>query len=149
MASSVQDRTTGKTSMPLADSGIQAVKLDSGSDHVFTARTPTTTTHNSAATTNATVAKASAGTLYTVVASNVNAAARYLKLYNKATAPVVGTDVPVLTVAIPATGVVSLALGELGVRFSAGISFALTAGAADADVAAVAANEQKVVLSYI
>ncbi len=50
----------------------------------------------STADTNATSVKASAGTHYGVQAGNVNAAARYLKLYDKATAPtVVGTDVPV------------------------------------------------------
>lgn len=110
---------------------------------------PTTSFYNSAATTNATSVKASSGRLFGVVANNVNAAARYLKLYDKATAPVVGTDVPKLTVPIPATGQVSLNIGELGLTFPTGIAFAITAGAADADVAAVAASEIKVALSYL
>jgi hypothetical protein len=110
---------------------------------------PTTSAYNSAATTNATSVKASAGRVLAVAVSNVGAAARYLKLYNKATAPVVGTDVPVLTVAVPATGVVTLNVGALGLHLANGIAFALTAGAADADIAAVAAAEVKVVLSYI
>lgn len=105
--------------------------------------------HNSAATTNATVVKASEGVLLSLAASNVNAAARFLKLYNKASAPTVGTDRPVLTVPIPATGVVSVELGTLGMRFSLGIAFAITTAAADADATATAANEQKVLLSYI
>lgn len=110
---------------------------------------PTVATLNSAATTNATSVKASAGTLYGIVATNINAAIRYLKIYNKASAPTVGTDVPVLTLAIPLTGVLSVNLGPLGLRLGTGIAFALTAGAADADVAAVAANEVKVALSYL
>jgi hypothetical protein len=38
--------------------------------------------------------KASAGQVYSLFVSNINAAVRYLKLYNKASAPTVGTDVP-------------------------------------------------------
>ena len=83
-----------------------------------------------------------------VTASNINAAARYLKLYNKASAPTVGTDVPVLTIPIPATGVVNIAFGTQGFRFSAGIAFALTTGNADSDTTA-AASEIKVMLAYI
>ena len=103
----------------------------------------------SAATTNATVIKASAGTLGYVQASNINAAARYLKFYNKATAPVVGTDVPVHVWLIPgntAGAGTNIPIPSEGVNFSAGISFALTAGAADSDVAAVAASE--IIVNY-
>lgn len=96
----------------------------------------------SAATTNATVVKASAGQVYTFTASNTNAAVRYLKLYNKATAPTVGTDTPVQTIALPPSGALPPQLGSpVGLSFSAGISFALTTGAADSDTNAVAASE--------
>ena len=110
--------------------------------------TPTTATTNSAATTNATSTKNTAGTLWSVAVSNINAAARYLKLYNKASAPTVGTDVPILTIPIPAGGVVQINGGSNGIRFATGIAWALTAGAADSDTAAVAASEHKVVISY-
>lgn len=104
---------------------------------------------NSAATTNATSVRASAARLMMVVASNVNAAARYLKLYDKASAPVVGTDVPLLTIPIPATGQVSVELGAMGLNFANGLALAITAGAADTDVAAVAAAEVKVAGMYL
>lgn len=95
---------------------------------------------SSAATTNATVAKASAGTLLSILANNTNAAIRYLKLYDKGTAPVVGTDAPLLTIALqPLTDAV-IPLGA-GIDFSAGISYALTTGAADADATAVGAGD--------
>lgn len=110
--------------------------------------TPTTTFTNSAATTNATSTKSSAGTLWSVSVSNINAAARFLKLYNKASAPALGTDVPVLVVPIPAGSNVTLAFGANGVRFSTGIAWALTGSAADSDTTAVSANEHKVALSY-
>lgn len=110
--------------------------------------TPTTTFTNSAATTNATSIKASAGTLWSITATNTNAAIRYLKLYNKASAPTVGTDVPVLSIAIPATGIAQVDGGSNGIRFGTGIAFAITASAADNDTTAVAATEIKVATSF-
>lgn len=110
--------------------------------------TPTQAFTNSAASTNATSTKASAGTVWSVVASNINAAARYLKLYNKASAPTVGTDTPVLTIPLPPGAVTSINLGANGLRFGTGIAWALTTGAADNDTGAVAAGEHKVAIAY-
>ena len=86
--------------------------------------------------------------MWSVVASNSNAAIRYLKLYNKASAPTVGTDVPVLTLAIPATGSLNIHGGSNGIRFGTGIAWALTTLSTDADATAVAATEIKVAISY-
>lgn len=105
----------------------------------------------SAATTNATSVKGSAGQVYTVIAHNINAAVRYLKLYDKATAPTVGTDTPVMTLPIPANAAGAgfvLDTGGMGVAFSLGIGLALTTGVADADTGAVAANEIVINLLY-
>ncbi len=87
-----------------------------------------------------------------ITVTNTNAAVRYLKIYNKASAPIVGTDTPVLVFAIPAatTGAGSnIPIGVPGIKFVTGIAFALTTGAADSDTAAVAANEIIVNLAYI
>lgn len=97
----------------------------------------------SAASTNATSLKASAGTIYLIYAVNLNAAVRYLKLYNKATSPTVGTDTPVATLPIPASATGAgfvLPIGP-GADFSTGIAYATTTGIADSDTGAVAANE--------
>lgn len=94
---------------------------------------------SSAATTNATSAKASAGDVFTIVGENVAATVLYLKLYNKATAPTVGTDTPFLTLALKATSAFSFTFPAL--YFSTGIAYALTVGAADADTTAVAAGD--------
>lgn len=105
----------------------------------------------SAATTNATSVKASAGQVYLIQATNINAAVRYLKLYNKASAPTVGTDVPVLTLLLPASATIPTPLyieAEQGIQFTTGIALALTTGIADGDSAAVAANEIIVSLFY-
>lgn len=106
----------------------------------------------SAATDNATSVKASAAKLGYVVAANVNAAVRYLHIYDKASAPTLGTDVPKLTVPLTggATGpVVTVNLGPLGVEFVLGLAFAITTttGATPAS-GAVAANEISVSLGY-
>lgn len=110
--------------------------------------TPSTTFTNSAATTNATLIKNTAGTLWSIVVSNVNAATRFLKLYNLTVAPTVGTSVPVFTIAIPTGGTVTIQGGSNGLRFSTGISLAITAAAADADATAVAAGDVKVATSF-
>ena len=121
------------------------------SSTTVTANTPSPTASaiNSAASTNATSVKNAAGNLFSITASNTNAAVRYVKLYNKASAPTVGTDVPVLTIPIPAGGVVNLNFGTPGFRFGTGIALAITTGAADSDTGAVAAAEIKVLSSYI
>jgi hypothetical protein len=105
----------------------------------------------SAASTNATSLKASAGTLYSLYVTNLNAAVRYLKFYNKASAPTVGTDTPVATFPIPAstTGAGFVINLDPGFDFSTGIAYATTTGVADSDTAAVAANEIIIVGVYV
>jgi len=119
---------------------------------------PVTGSHKlfSAATTNATSVKTSQGYLLGGLLSNVNAAIRYFKLYNKASAPVVGTDTPIFTVAIPAgsstvPGFVNLEnlFGSQGHVFAAGIAYAITGAAPDSDTTAVAANDVIVNLNYL
>jgi len=106
----------------------------------------------SAATTNATSVKASAGTLYSLSVGNTNASARYVKFYNKASAPTVGSDTPVQVFTIPggtAGGGREVQIPVCGIAFSTGIAFATTTGAADSDTGAVAANEIVVSYSYL
>lgn len=105
----------------------------------------------SAATTNATSVKGSAGQIFMITASNVNAAVRYLKLYNKASAPTVGSDTPVLTFAIPgntAGAGTNIPIPACGIAFGTGIAFALTTEATDAGSTGVAANEIVINMAY-
>jgi hypothetical protein len=103
----------------------------------------------SAASTNATSVKNSAGQLYNVQAYNLNAAARYLKLYNKASAPTVGTDTPVNVWLIPGGSSAGLVFEIAnGLPCALGIAIALTTGIADSDTGAVAASEVLVNLQY-
>lgn len=95
---------------------------------------------SAAASTNATSAKASAGTLMHIIGHNAAAAVRYVKIYDKASAPTVGTDTPVLTFAVPATTAFALDF-PFGFRLGTGIAYALTTGSADADTGALTAGD--------
>lgn len=96
---------------------------------------------SAAASTNATSVKASAGNVYRIRGENTNAAKRYLKLYNKASAPTVGTDTPVLTFVLAATAPFDIDLGALGHYCSTGIAYAITTAAADSDTGALTAGD--------
>ena len=80
-----------------------------------------------AASTNAAVVKATAGSLFELSISNPTATAISVKLYSKATAPTVGTDVPVLTITVAAGATSVFEFGATGKRFAAGIGIAATA----------------------
>jgi len=104
----------------------------------------------SAASNNSTNLKATAGTVYSVNACNINAAARYLKLYNKASAPTCGTDTPVLRVAIPGgtTGGCQTIQFPVGMNFGTGIGYCIVTGITDADNTSTAASEQLINITY-
>lgn len=103
---------------------------------------------SSAASTNGTSAKASAGDVFSVHAYNTTVGVLYLKLYNKASAPTVGTDVPTHTFAIPANAGINFVFPH-PLYFSTGIAYALTGLPADADTTALTAGGVTgVVISY-
>jgi hypothetical protein len=75
--------------------------------------------------------KASAGQIYQINATNVNAAARYLKIFNVAAASVtVGTTAPTLRIALPPSVSVNINFPQ-GVAFDTAISAAVVTTAAD------------------
>ena len=94
----------------------------------------------SAASTNATSVKSAAVQMYGYSISNTASTVRYVKFYDKATAPTVGTDTPKHTVQIPGNGTVLHAYPE-GVKFANGFAWATTTGVADTDTGAVGAND--------
>lgn len=96
----------------------------------------------SAATTNAASVKATAGTLFELSLFNATAATVYLKLYNKASAPTVGTDVPIMTIPVAAGALFNAEFGRLGKRFNLGIALAITGAAVATDTTVVAAGAQ-------
>jgi hypothetical protein len=99
------------------------------------------------ASTNATLVKATQGCITSIALSNTTAALKYLKLYSKATAPVVGTDVPIFTLAIPANG--NLVWDTpMGMTIATGIGYGITGAVAEADTTATAANDVVGVICY-
>lgn len=98
--------------------------------------------------TNATSLKASAGTLYGCQVFNNGATIGYLKFYNKASSPTVGTDTPVKVIMIPASSGAVVDLPPMGVAFGTGIAYAVTAGIANTDTTAVAASEYIINIDY-
>ena len=110
--------------------------------------TPTSASLVTTASTNAANIKSTVGSLFNVSISNVTATAIYVKLYNKATTPTVGTDIPVITIPVPANSTVNYDIGSVGVRFSAGIGRATTAAIAATDTANAVAGVQ-ILVTYI
>jgi hypothetical protein len=101
----------------------------------------------SAATTNATSIKASAGQIYGYSVYNANAAARFVKLFNKASAPTLGTDVPARTISVPPATQVSETFSN-GLAYGTGIALATTVNLVDADATAVALSDLSINLDY-
>ena len=108
---------------------------------------PSTYSAVTAATTNGAAVRTSAGTLWSVSVANTTAATAFIKLYNKASAPTVGTDVPVITIPVAAGEYKTVDYGRLGMRFGTGIAVAVTGAMGATDTTAVAAGAQ-VMLSY-
>jgi hypothetical protein len=101
--------------------------------------TPSGTPYNlvTTASNNLNNIKNTAGNLFELTVSNPTATAAYVKLYNKASAPVVASDVPVMTIAIPATaagvGEKVFNFGAIGKRFATGIAIAVVGAAVATD----------------
>lgn len=96
---------------------------------------------SSAATTNDTLGVAGATKVTTIVGMNTNAAVRFLKLYNKATQPTVGTDTPLITLALPASAAFAFDFAADTLIFPLGVGYGLTTAAADNSTAAVGAGD--------
>ena len=107
---------------------------------------------NSLATTNGALILTGTSGLHAFYATNIGATPAFVKLYNKATAPTVGTDVPAMIIPIPAAvagvpGTATLPIGTNGFRFALGLGIAITGAVGDSDTTAIGAGQVKVMLS--
>jgi hypothetical protein len=93
----------------------------------------------SGASTNATLVMTGNASLKTLAGGNSTATVYFLKLYDKATIPVCGTDVPKLTIPLPANQTTPIDFGN-GAIFPQGLGFCLTGAIADNDTTAAAAG---------
>ena len=77
---------------------------------------------------------------------NTAGAARYVKLYNKATAPT-ASDTPAIVIALAANGSATFNNSE-GLNFSEGLGIRIVTGVADNDATAPSANDVVVNIFY-
>lgn len=104
-----------------------------------------------AASGNPNLVKAGPGKLISIIAVNVNAAVRYLKFYDMAKVPIVGSGIPFRRYAIPAsaTGLGFVLCPAIPMGFNAGLAFTITGGAADNDATALTAGDVILTLEYV
>lgn len=107
----------------------------------------TTYAVNALASANAVLIKNTTGLIFNITAMNASAGIRYVRLYNKATAPTAGTDTPIIIIAIPATSSKEISFST-GVLFSLGIGVAITGAAAVLDSTAVSAGDVQLTINY-
>lgn len=87
--------------------------------------------------------------VFTIVAFNDHATdIRYLKLYDKATAPTVGTDTPKITIPITAGGPHVIPTDQDGILFESGLGVGATTGIADNDTGAPGANDVVIAVTH-
>lgn len=107
---------------------------------------------NSLASTNLALILTGTSGLQAFYATNTGAAVAFVKLYNKATAPVLASDIPEMIIPVPAAvsgvpGVAQFNIGFGGFRFALGLGIAITGLVADTDATVVAAGQVKIKLS--
>jgi hypothetical protein len=146
----VQNGTSTVATDDVSGAHYQRVKLSKGRDGTAAdSTTGAVVLSAAAANQDSTVIKASAGAVYSMVLTNINAAPRYVKLYNKATGPT-SADTPVQVYAVPGnTAGAGMVVSMNGLDFAAGIALRMTTGAANNDANAVAANEVIANLEYV
>jgi len=123
-----------------AEGGLQVSQIATARTGMLRARIA------SAASTNATSVKASAGVIWGIHLFNNTAVKKFFKLHNSATAPTVGSTAVTETIIIPADG--GVIMTNVGDEYSTGIAYSITNAVGDADATAVAANDVHGVLLY-
>jgi len=103
---------------------------------------------NALATTNAALIQVGITRLQGVYLNNASAATKWVRFYNKATAPTVGTDIPVVVVAVPASSSKEVYFGE-GIAFPLGLGISITGAAPANDATAVAAGDVQAGVEYV
>lgn len=93
-----------------------------------------------AATTNGANLKTTAARVYGYHYANTTAAWKYVRLYNKASAPTVGTDSPVMVIPLPPNSAVTAEMAYPA-AFATGLSIAVTGGSPDLDATVTAVGD--------
>lgn len=94
----------------------------------------------STASTNLSAPITAATNLFELTVSNPTATAAFIKIYNKASAPTLASDIPVLTISAPAGSFNQISFGTTGKRLTSGLAIAITGAAAATDATASVAG---------
>lgn len=113
----------------------------------YTSGGPTPYHLKAAATTNLTSLKSSPGQIYSIQAFNAAATTKYLKLYDKATAPAPASDTPINVYPLEAGKMTTINFFQ-GKEFAVGIAFSITGGVGNTDTTALAANDVILNMEY-
>ena len=108
-------------------------------------------TLSSAASTNATLVKASPGTVFSILVHNTGSGvghAHHLRLYDKNTAPVVGTDVPFAIIHLPASQSKEINFTS-GITFNTGIAYSITEDDDLLDATPIEADSVQLFIGYM
>jgi len=108
---------------------------------------------NATNSTNATSVKGSPGTIFNMIIHNIHhgggsGSSIALRLYNKATAPVVGTDVPMVIIHVGSSTSKEINFTS-GITFTTGIAYSITGGDSLLDATVVDADGVQFYLGYI
>jgi len=103
--------------------------------------------------TNATSVKSSAGAIFNMIIHNTHSgggsgSAIAFRLYNKATAPVVGTDVPMIVIHVQSNDSKEINFTS-GITFVNGIAYSITDGSSLMDATVVSADGVQVYIGYM
>lgn len=99
---------------------------------------------------NAQVIKAAPGKVYGFQIFNNTASAKFVRLYDKASAPVPANDSALIRrrLIVPANGIVTFHVGPGLDGFAAGIAYLATGAAGDTDATALAVNDLVINVDY-
>lgn len=122
-------------------SSAAALVVGMRSDNANQALTTVYRLPQSLATNNAAAIKTSACKLAKIIGYNASTSVRYLRIYNKSSAPTVGTDTPVLIIPLAPSSNFEFNLADIGLHLTTGMSIAITGNAASNDNTAIAAND--------
>ena len=108
---------------------------------------------SSANSTNATSVKGSSGAVFNMIIHNTHSgggsgSAIAFRLYDKATAPVVGTDVPMIVIHVQSNDSKEINFTS-GITFVNGIAYSITDGSSLLDATAVSADGVQVYIGYM
>jgi hypothetical protein len=103
--------------------------------------------------TNATSVKSSAGAIFNMIIHNTHSgggsgSAIAFRLYDKATAPIVGTDVPMIVIHVQSNDSKEINFTS-GITFVNGIAYSITDGSSLMDATVVSADGVQVYIGYM